>query len=271
MWEMFNEIKIDTEITWDLTTWERKAIEGLKTQDKEALKTALKTEEISVINSTDNTPTKMKLSDMISDIDNFAERTADNKLQMKTTADQTKVPIWLDKLTKDTDSIDFVYFINVCALYLAWSKETALEVIGATTKSNLASLKAEIEKTTTEEITTTETLEAKDIKFTLYSWVTPDQVVAAGEKLKIADPTLAKKIIPLLKSADIKGVQEALSMTSDVTTPLYKKADGLFGIRTLANLEAGKIVEYKGETENKYFEIHRYTRFFKCKYRNIHQ
>ena len=249
MWEMFNEIKIDTEITWDLTTWERKAIEGLKTQDKEALKTALKTEEISVINSADNTPTKMKLSDMISDIDNFAERTADNKLQMKTTADQTKVPIWLDKLTKDTDSNDFVYFINVCALYLAWSKETALEVIGATTKSNLASLKAEIEKTTTEETTTTETLEAKDIKFTLYSWVTPDQVVAAGEKLKIAAPTLAKKIIPLLKSADIKGVQEALSMTSDVTTPLYKKADGLFGIRTLANLEAGKIVEYKGETE----------------------
>ncbi|MEI8008556.1 MAG: hypothetical protein WCI00_03950 [bacterium] len=78
--------------------------------------------------------------------------------------------------------------------------------------------------------------------------MTPDQVVAAGEKLKIADPTLAQKIIPLLTSGDVKGVQEALGMSNDATE-LYKKADGKFGKRTLTNLEAGKIIVQK-DTRN---------------------
>ena len=48
-------------------------------------------------------------------------------------------------------------------------------------------------------------------------------------------------IIKLLKSGDAKGVQEALGMTADAKL-LYKKADGMFGLLSLENLKAGKLV-----------------------------
>ncbi|MEI8091968.1 MAG: hypothetical protein WCG98_07360, partial [bacterium] len=92
---------------------------------------------------------------------------------------------------------------------------------------------------------------ATDIKGEFKKGITAHQVVSAittlQSKLKADNKQTLESgksvgdIINLLKSGsreDVVKIQEALGMTPDATT-LDKKADGLFGKRTLANLAAG--------------------------------
>ncbi|MEI8008555.1 MAG: hypothetical protein WCI00_03945 [bacterium] len=61
-----------------------------------------------------------------------------------------------------------MYKISVL-LKVGEEKDLEKETFGLKTIQQLKNLKTEIEKTTTAEVSTTETLEAKDITFTLYS------------------------------------------------------------------------------------------------------
>lgn len=239
---VFEALKIDN----TLEAAEKTAIDNLKidgTNTAEIFKTALKNEKIAWVDQ--------KFVDIATAFSTYnvefsvTEGTTAVKSEPIAKCNET-APQRLKTLIADKDSNDLVYFMYKISVLLKVGEEKDLEkeTFGLKTIQQLKNLKTEIEKPATTEVGDTTKLEAKDITFTLYSWVTPDQVVTAGEKLKIADPTLAKKIIPLLKSGDIKGVQEALSMTNDATE-LYKKADGKFGKRTLTNLEAGKIIEQK--------------------------
>lgn len=95
--------------------------------------------------------------------------------------------------------------------------------------------------------------------FPLYGKIEKKDIVAAIAKLQetlktekkttLADgKTTVKDIIWYLKEGKVKELQLALGMKDDNKTALYQRADGLFGTKTLKNIEAGKVIVQKEKT-----------------------
>jgi len=240
---IFEAVKIDNKL--EVAT-EKAAIDALKIDDKntvDVFKSALSTEQITLNDGTKDTFSNIA---KVFTTYNVTWNETDKKLICdEKDKDGNTTPARLTTLITDTDENDLAYLIYKISSVLGVETTGLLEKnLNKQTIAQLTSLKTKIEaENLNEEVENVGKLESKDIAFTLYSGVTADQVVAAVETLKTANLTLANTIIPLLKSGDVQGVQEALNMTANDMF-LYKQADGKFGARTLANLKAGKVVEY---------------------------
>lgn len=257
MGETFNDIKIDTNIEWDLNAGERKAIEGLKDIDNATLKTALTSDEISVVNAADGTTTtSMKLIDMITAIEENADWAA-GKLQLKAGKTEAETPIWINNLINDTDSNDLIYFINLCAINLSDLTGTASEVFDTTTKDNLAKLKTEIEKTDSHEPWTS-TLNFD--KVTKIYFKGKKEMLALKSEIEWLvrqnKDVIQKAVFDYIDKWEIDKLQEYLYKQNGWKDQMNSRTwtiwDGKFGPGTLRGIEAiAKLEKEKTEEELK--------------------
>ena len=233
-----------------LTPEETNAIDGLKKLKPEELIKALKDEKIKTIAG------EKSLTDIAGIFKDCISVDKDGKFTM--TEDDKKTQPWLDEMiTKGKDLAYFVYVV-ANALKTAWAEKLSNEKVNAETRTQLQNLRDLIAKTPDTPASTpaatpevVNALTDNDITCDLKNWVTKAEVVTAVALLQVklkADGKTAldsgktvNDIIWYLKNNQPKELQLALGM-KEGTGPLYERADGLFGKRTLDNLKKGSLV-----------------------------
>lgn len=265
---LFKDITIDK----NLTPEEQEIINALESIDISDLKKSLQEEKISWIDqtffdaATAFTTYNVQYKEWEKSTDDWGnEIVTESWLVCDETAPQRLKDMFTDK-----DQNDFAYFIYKTSEFLSVGTENIEQyTLNKNTQTQLVNLQTEIEKqklneevvvneeennesdsnenqeeeeeNTEEQI---ETITADEIAINnLKNGVSKSDIVSAVEELATTNPTLANEIIPLLKTGSVKEIQIKLGMEEGNSVPLYKKADGLFGKRTLENLAVGKVVE----------------------------
>jgi len=223
------DVKIDQTIESDK---EKKAIDALKNLDdawKKDFFERLKTDTIKVGDK------DMMMKDIISTFNDQVQRNdTDKKFEWKA---KKTLDTRVDALINDPDENDLVYLITTIN-YLDNQTNEIKKTIKELTVAQLNILKTKIEWWTEGNVDGSSIAES-DIPFNTYG-VGKWAIVEAANKF--SQPNLKKKIIILLKQWKVKEVQKALGMTED-GTDLHHLADGMFGPKTLKNLEKWGIVD----------------------------
>lgn len=260
---LFKDITIDK----NLTPEEQEIINALWSIDISDLKKSLQEEKISWIDqtffdaATAFSTYKVQYKEWEKTEDDWGNEVVTESWLV---CDETAPQRLKDMLT-DKDQNDFAYFIYKTSEFLSIGTENIeSEKLNAATVTHLTQLKTEILKQEvvdsqknkeqvgeseedieeTPEAVKVENITIDDIAITQFdNGVSKQDILSAIQTLGENYPTLANEIIPLLKTGNVKEIQVKLGMEEGDTVPLYKKADGRFGKRTLENLRAGKVVE----------------------------
>ncbi len=240
----------DVEINAELADAEITAIDNLKTLDETGKKDFMASLKSGTINVDG---TEMKMDDIITKFNDNIERDALNGKYVAK-AEKT-LDARLTALITDTDKNDLVYMVST--INFIENESIVTSKVSDSLKTHMNTLKATLVWSSESGLdlsVDTSSITATDITFNMYSGITAGDIVAAVEKLKALlwkEPLESGKtiddIIKMIKEGKILDLQQALGMSVDGKN-VSEKADGLFGMRTLKNLEAGKVVKMKYAT-----------------------